>query len=96
MLIRVQGPTYFSQNDETAMFEWLGRISVVRDVTGEGRNLIIRLKRAPTDNQLRDLLAVFFRYRMDMTTLSILRTAKNESWFADQDSYWFDAVFGRT
>jgi hypothetical protein len=63
MLIRVQGPTYFSQNDETAMFEWLGRIIIVRDVTGEGRDLIIRLKRPPADNQLRDLLALFFRYK---------------------------------
>jgi hypothetical protein len=96
MQIRVEGPTYFSENDETAMFEWLGRISVVQDVTGEGCDLIIRLKRAPTDNQLRDLLAVFFRYQMDMTPLAALRTAKNESWFSEQDSYWFDKVFRRT
>ncbi|MBJ3786494.1 hypothetical protein [Devosia sediminis] len=92
----MQGPTYFSQNDETAMFGWLGRITIVRDVTGEGRDLIIRLKRAPTDNQLRDLLALFFRYKMDMTPLAVLRTAKNESWFSDHDSYWFDGVFGQT
>lgn len=96
MLIRVQGPTYFSQNDETAMFEWLGRITVIRNVTGEARDLIIRLKRAPTDNQLRDLLALFFRYQMDMTPLTAMRTAKNESWFSDQGSYWFDAVFKRS
>ena len=95
MLIRVQGPTYFSQNDETAMFEWLGRITVVDNVTGEGSDLIIRLKRAPTDNQLRDLLALFFRYQMDMTPLAVLRTAKNESWFLDQGNFWFDAIFGR-
>ena len=25
MILKVQGPTYFSQNDETAMFEWFGR-----------------------------------------------------------------------
>lgn len=96
MQIRVQGPTYFSQNDETAMFEWLGRMAVLRDVTGEGHDLIIRLKRAPTDNQLRDLLALFFRYQMDMRPLAILRTTRNEGWFADQGGYWFDAVFGRT
>lgn len=96
MLIRVQGPTYFSQSDEKAMFEWLSRITVVRDVNGEGRDLIIRLKRAPTDKQLGDLLALFFRYQMDMTPLAALRTPKNEVWFADKGSYWFDAVFNRT
>lgn len=96
MQIRVQGPTYFSQNDETAMFEWLGRITVVREVTGERRDLIIVLKRAPTDNQLRDLLALFSRYRMDMTPLAALRTAKNQSWFSDPSGYWFEAVFGRS
>lgn len=96
MKLRVQGPTYFSQNDETAMFEWLGRISVVRAVTGEGRDLVIALKCAPTDNQLRDLLALFFRYRMDMTPLAALRTHKNQIWFSDRGSYWFEAVFGRS
>lgn len=96
MQIRVQGPTYFSQNDETAMFEWLARISVVRDVSGEECDLIVQLKRSPTDNQLRDLLALFFRYQMDMTPLAALKTAKNESWFADPGTYWFDKVFGTT
>lgn len=77
------------------MFEWLGRITIVLNVAGEGRDLIIHLKRDPSDNQLRDLLALFFRYKMDMTPLAALRTAKNESWYSDQNSYWFDAVFGR-
>lgn len=95
MLIRVQGPTYFSPNDETAMFEWLGRITVVREVTGEERDLIIVLKRAPTHNQLRDLLALFFRYRMDMTPLVALQTAKNQAGFSDPRNYWFEAMFGR-
>jgi len=95
MLIRVQGPVYFSQNDETAMFEWLDRIPVIDDVAGEGRNLVFRLKRAPNDDQLRDLLALFYRYQMDMTPLAALRTPENESWFLDQGSYWFDSVFGR-
>lgn len=93
MQIRVEAPIYFSQNDETVMFDWLGRIGVVEDVIGEGRDLISRLKQAPTDNQLRDLLALFFRYQMNMTPLAALRTAKNESWFSDQESYWFDKVF---
>lgn len=96
MQVRVQGPTYFSQNDETTMFEWLGRITVVREVTGQARDLIILLKRPPTDSQLRDLLALFFRYRMDMTPLAALRTDKNQSWFSDCGSYWFEAVYGRS
>lgn len=95
MQIKVQGPTYLSQNDETAMFEWLGRIAVVREVTGKGRDLIIVLNGAPTDNQLRDLLALFFRYGMDMTPLAALRTAKNHAWLSDPSNYWFEAVFGR-
>ncbi|WP_156386036.1 hypothetical protein [Devosia sp. Root685] len=94
MLITVQGPVYFSQNDETAMFEWLGRIGVVSDVTGEGHNLTICLRRAPTDDQLRDLLALFHRYQMNMRPLAALRTAKNESWFSDRSNYWFGSVFG--
>lgn len=96
MKIEVQGPTYFSQNDETAMFDWLNRINVIRDVTGEGRLLIIRLKRAPNDEQLRDLIALFYRYQMDMTSLAVFRTEKNESWFSDPGSFWFDAIFRKS
>lgn len=93
MQIRVQGPTFLSPNDETAMFEWFGRITAIRNVSGEGRDLVIALKSSPTDAQLRDLLALFFRYRMDMTTLAALQTPENQSWFFDPGSYWFDAVF---
>ena len=95
MIIEVPGPTYFSGNDEIAMFEWLGRIKVVRSVTGRGRSLLIDLQRTPTDNQLRDLLALFHRYRMDMTPLATLLTHRNRVWFASRDAYWFAEVFNQ-
>lgn len=49
MQIRVQGPTFLSPNDETAMFEWFGRITAIRNVSCEGRDLVIALKSSPTD-----------------------------------------------
>lgn len=96
MIIEVHGPTYFSQNDEIAMFDWLGRIKVIRGTTGSGRKLVIDLRRSPTDNQLRDILALFHRYRMDMTPLAGLLTDKNRSWFTSPEAYWFAGVFGQS
>ena len=43
---------------------------------------------------LRDLLALFFRYRIPMRQLAQFRSAKNEKWFAAPIMYWHTAVFG--
>jgi len=69
MRISVKGPTYFSQTDEDAFFGWLRSIKCVRKVTGHLRELHIELKRRPTDSQLRELRALFLRYRMNMRSL---------------------------
>jgi hypothetical protein len=90
--ITVRGPTFFSANDESAMFEWLHKIKILT-VEGIGADLCFKLRRRPTDGQLRDLLALFFRYGLNMRPLAALRTPANESWFADPAKYWFAAVF---
>jgi hypothetical protein len=94
MRIVVRGPNYYSRNDEAAMFDWVAKISGLA-VEGEGVNLHFELRRRPSNAALRDLIALFYRYRLDMRPLAALRHPTNEHWFAARDSYWFRSVFGR-
>lgn len=92
----VVGPTYYSVGDENAFFTWLQSIPCIEGVGGRGRDLHIRLKRLPGKNDLRELIALLYRYKMDMRPLAILKTARNAKWFAeDTVAYWHAPIFGK-
>jgi hypothetical protein len=90
----VEGPTYWSQGDETAFFTWLMAISCVSEVIGQSTSLHIHLKRAPSDADLRELVGLLYRYNMDMKPLAAFKTARNAKWFAAPGMYWHAKVFG--
>lgn len=75
------------------MFEWLAKM-IFLEVEGSGSDLVLRLARGPSGDELRDLVAIFKRYGLNMRHLAALRTSKNEGWFASQKTYWFPDVFG--
>jgi hypothetical protein len=91
----VGGPSYFSMGDEHAFFHWLQSIPCVESVIGRSTDLCIRLRRPPSRADLRELIAVLYRYQMDMKPLAALRTARNSSWFAENpEVYWHAPIFG--
>ena len=93
--LTVRGPTYFSQGDEKAFFDWLQSISCIEEVEGDLRDLHIILKRLPSDADLRELVALLYRYRINMRPLATMRTPRNSRWFADNpNAYWHRRVFG--
>ena len=81
-----KGPTYFSQGDEDAFFGWLTSISCVETVEGHLRNLHITEKRPPRKLELRELIALFSRYRMSLKPLASLKTTRNAAWFAESNT----------
>lgn len=91
--LEATGVKYFSRLDETAFFGWLQSIPCVGNVRGGGRTLLIELKSDVDDESLRELVAIFRRYGVDMRQLARFRHASNESWFARPESAWFSAVF---
>ncbi len=83
-------------NDERAFFEWLSRIPCVESYYGDGRRgLVVKLKRRPGKDDLRQLLALCYRYGVDMRQLARFETAKNRDWFRDRKKYWYHGVFGK-
>jgi hypothetical protein len=87
---------YYSQLDEIAFFDWLNRLDCVKEYRGQAHDLVITLKRPPTKSDLRDLIALFFRYRADLRQLAQLETKSNRQWLRNPDAYWNRPMFGLT
>jgi hypothetical protein len=84
---------FYSQKDEEALFTWFRGISAIRKICGEGQKIILSVNNDISDNDLREILAVFFRYGADMRQLADLKNENNEEWFMDSKMYWYESVF---
>lgn len=85
------GITFGSQLDEKHLFVWAREISCV--VGWEQDTLVIKSRRISQDN-LRDLIALFWRYNIPMGQLAQFRNSANEAWFTAPEMYWHKKVFG--
>jgi len=88
---------YLSPNDEAAFFEWIDKIGAVRKCEAQGGSLYLTVNNANIDNDsLRELVAIFWRYdvSMKMKQLLVFNREPFSTWFANEDAFWFEAVFG--
>lgn len=86
---------YFSKGDERAFFRWLNEIPCVTSIEGRGDILNIPVDRELLDDEsLRELIALFQRYSVDMNQLAQFETNDNRVGFKQPDCYWYQAVFG--
>jgi hypothetical protein len=85
---------YYSQYDEDAFFGWLDKLKCVSKYDGKGDVLYIHIHtHAVDESALRELLAVFHRYNIDMKQLTIFDRKEFALWFRSEKSYWFRSVF---
>lgn len=82
---------YLSDGDETSFFGWLRRLGCVASVRGDGHDLVIGLRSPPDDADLRELIALFFRYDVDMRQLARFG---DRGWVRNPAAYWHRRVFG--
>ena len=89
--------TYYSYRDEDIFFEWISRIKCIIKFDGIRDELYLYIKNKRLSNEnLRDLLALFYRYKIDMKQLKIFLNKNNKKWFYDnKKAYWHRKVFGK-
>jgi hypothetical protein len=87
---------YYAPGDEAAFFFWLDSIKAIRKVVGVGDSLQLHVASRLPDKALRELLILFYRYRIDMTQLAQFKSPSNRKWFAARKTYWHDRVFRAT
>ena len=85
---------YYSEYDEAGFFEWLDKLACVKRYEGELDVLSIYIDEARVDEQaLRELLALFRRYAVEMKQLRVFDRDEFAAWFRDSRAYWHAAVF---
>ena len=87
--LRAEHIRYYSQNDEAAFFEWLGKIKCVTKTGGGGYTLSITVQLDLVDQDgLRYLLALFHRYHISKSQLVALVRPEFSAWFHDKEKFW--------
>lgn len=93
--LQADSVVYYSQSDEDAFFKWLDTIPCVVNVEGSGRILYLDVKTEAVDTDaLRELIAFFQRYSIDMKQLKQFDRPKYKKWLHDKDKYWYKKIFG--
>ena len=75
---------YYHPSDERAFFEWLDRMSFVSGYHGISRDLLIDLNRAPTYDDLWEIIGFCRRYSIDMTQLQKFVNNENRQWLPEE------------
>ena len=93
--LQATGVRFFSQGDEAAFFDWLKKLPMVENIEGRGRTLHIRVNSSAVDeDSLRELLALFHRYGIDLAQLIVFDREDFAEWFRHPDAYWHQEIFG--
>ncbi|MGR4893569.1 hypothetical protein ACIPPQ_21315 [Sphingopyxis sp. LARHCG72] len=84
---------FYSYADEKNFFKWIESINEVNDVKGRADEILIKISDNISSESLREIIAIFSRYCIEMTQLSQFKNIENEDWFFDDEMYWFNRIF---
>jgi hypothetical protein len=84
---------FYSPGDELSFFEALRRIKAIRRIEGAGDSILLHTSSRISDTALRDLIALFRRYRISSRQLAQFLTESNRHWFHDPQAFWHRRVF---
>lgn len=87
---------FYSQKDEDVFFEWIKKIKCIEHFEGVCDELYLNLiQRQLTDDELRDIIALFYRYKIDIKQLQRFVNEENKEWLCGKPyGYWHTRMFG--
>jgi hypothetical protein len=94
-LLVAERVVFCSDLDESAFFKWLENIKCVKGVGGVGDAIHITVVTKQVDEcGLRELLALFKRYKISMGQLGAFDNPGFSDWFHNKKAYWYKQIFG--
>jgi hypothetical protein len=92
-----KGVRFYASKDEDAFFDWIKKIDCIEKTSAAGRELYLHICADDIhDYDLRDLIGLFYRYKIDMKQLKRFLTQDNKKWFFDnKKAFWHKKVFGK-
>lgn len=87
---------FYSMLDEEKFFDWVQNIKSITHCNGIGDELYLYCKSSIIpDEDLREIIGLFYRYKIDMKQLTVFLNKKNKKWFFESPKgYWHRRVFG--
>ena len=97
VILLCTGVRYCSQTDEDIFFEWISRVPAIIKFHGSGKDLFLHIKsKRLSYKNLIELLALFYRYNINMKQLAQFLSPQNKQWFYEnKTAYWHKRVFGK-
>ncbi|HUR39993.1 MAG TPA: hypothetical protein VM240_02395 [Verrucomicrobiae bacterium] len=80
MVIELEGPVFFGQQDEDQFFAWLCSLTKHGKVEGRGSKIYLSLRAPVEDDTVKQLLVLCLRWGIDIAPLTILRAPSNRDW----------------
>lgn len=94
MILKIALGSFYSRGDEKRLFQGFGEIAAIRDIKGVGRDLLLSINIAAlSKEQMRELLALLWRYDLPLAPLRVLSEKKKFDWLNDSQGYWHEAMF---
>ena len=87
-------PNFLSNLDEARFFEAIISNPATVSVRGIERSLEINIdKRKLSNDNLRELIALLFRYQVALGPLAEIANGPRHTWIRDSDYYWYTSMF---
>lgn len=88
--VRASRVRFYSPLDEDAFFEWLKKISSIKEIYGEARDIVLLFDDVPiSDSDFHEIISIFRRYNIEKKVLRVLVNDDNESWVRSWESEIF-------
>jgi len=96
VVLQCQSVIYYDRSDENIFFDWLCSIKSVKKYYGRGRVLFLEFdSNQIADQDLCELVGLFYRYKIEMKQLKVFLTLNNRAWFFDdKNAFWRRRIFG--
>ena len=92
--LRAKAVGFLSEQDEAMFFHWLRQLEEFASVRHEGDTLVIDVEKSKChEYELRELIALFHRYAIEMRQLRAFETRSNQTWLASERAYWHRAMY---
>jgi hypothetical protein len=87
---------FYSTGDERRFFQGLEEVPGMRSMVGHDRGLVLNIDlRLLSNDGVRELIAVLWRYDVSLSSLRILaEKQKKFVWLRDAKWYWHNRMFG--
>lgn len=96
-LLKCTKVLFYSQEDELNFFQWIKSIKAIKQCYGVGDTIYLRLAASKlSDRSLRELVALFYRYKIEMMQLKRFSNRDNEEWFKkNAKAFWHKKIIGK-